>query len=207
MAALRTQNGRILTRNGAAACACCDEAGEGEVISFGFNLGTVGNCNCDGLICFDPDDFLTPDADEFVFDSTNPPTYQSPNPYYPYANPGPEAFVQIPWSFTNTPGPGWKNIVSEPSLMRISGTVGGDIRIVVNKFVVNSDPTFPVIDEIIDEGEAPCGTCFTPRNGIHSISYTFPLKPQVILAFDLRTYTICTPYFRGTISRLGPLAP
>lgn len=196
---IKTRNGLPLYLNGNISCECCED----ETIQLNFAINSPEDCDCPSKRCFNPDDPEAPSAS---------PTYTQggsvlSNPFYPYANFIAGVYLQIPNSIANPALPGWTNIVSSPSVMRISGSIGGDIRIIVNETTVTPDPTFPQINTIIDEGEAPCGTCFTPRNGPHNINYTFPLKPDVILYFDLRSYVQCGGYINCEISRVGPYTP
>ena len=197
---IRTQNDRVLTRDGLALCSCCDEIDIPVNISIGPD---PTECDCETVICFDPANPLAPVAS---------PTYiangvTQTNPYFPTADFVGSAFLQIPWDLTTTPGPGWRNVVSEPSIVRLQGQVGGDLRVVVNKTVLTPDPTFPQLDVIVDEGDFACGVCATDRNGSHSFNYTFAIKPNVIFYIDIRTYFICRGWLRASLSRVGPYTP
>jgi hypothetical protein len=107
---------------------------------------------------------------------------------------------------------GWNNIVNEPSVVRLTGQVGGDIAIWHLQLLTNNyGPTFNdewgISGLIPNEGEFPCGYCEVPRNGSHNIDVMFTIFPNTYVWINALSYLTCFPWFSLRLRRVGPAAP
>lgn len=214
MAAIRTQGGSVLLRGGKASCACCE-----DVITIGdINFGDTGNCDCETVQCYN------------TTTNPSPPSVTSGGIIYSNATTGTDRFVintlylqgPIYQNFDTTqPIVAWQNYVTQPSVMLLTGSVGGDIAIEQlltfggGAFALENGVTFPsdwnavyrMVDVIPHEGEYPCGVCDTDRNGPHSINFAFVLWPYTYFRIRPLSYLECFPWYRLTLRRTGPLPP
>lgn len=210
---IKTQNGRVLIKDGNISCSCCEEL-------LDISIGEVADCEC----------FYIPEGETFelprpCFSEQNPAPETvvidgrtEENPYAPFALYGGEFAIQIPWDFTTSPQQGWKSFVNQPTNVRLEGNVGGDvlinaIRVTGSQRYEGSPPEAQAFSVIPQENQYPCGDC--GRNGgAHPFSYTWVMYPFTIYLLTVRTYLadvqglgLCSPWLRARIRRLGAVAP
>lgn len=198
MALVRTQNGRVLTKNGKVSCECCTID-----IALQYDFGPQGECDCETVTCYNVDNpspaSLTVGGVEY--------TNETPNSETARLSP-----ITIQGPIFNASGfiIGYNNIVSSPKIMRLTGTVGGDIAI-TNRRLGTTYPVPPSVADMVyvipQDGEFPCGTCSTPRNGPHAVSYLFVLYPTMFCYINPVSYFECFPWFRLQLEVVSDLPP
>lgn len=198
--AIRTQNGRVLLKNRRVSCECCEE----NSINIGVNFGEIGeDCDCEVAPCFT---VTNPSPAQITVDGIE----------YKNTTPGSEkitlagVLVQFP-VFVNDAFLGFNNIVSSPTLIGITGTVGGDIAVTVRRFGSKSigvPAEIPdVLAQIPQEGMFPCGVCPVPRNGPHQVDAVFVLYPNMFFFVEPVSFLECFPWMRLNVQSIGPFTP
>lgn len=197
--AIRTQNGRVLTKAGKVSCQCCTID-----IPLEYNFGSQGECDCNTVECYD------------AATNPSPASFTVGGVEYPNEVPGTD---RVRLSRITIQGPiidgngffiGYNNIVTSPKIMRLSGTVGGDIAY-TNRRLGTTYPVPPSVADvnlqILQDGEFPCGVCPTPRNGPHAVNYLFVLYPTMFLTLNPVTFFNCFPWFRLQLEVVSDLPP
>lgn len=210
--AIATQGGLPILKDGILSCSCCD----GSIVLGDVNFGNQGSCNCDEVLCYNATTNPSPATLVTEFGTYTNQTPNSNRVTIGRLTIQPAGRIQGP-IFVNDTIVGWNNFVSEPSIVRVSGTVGGDIELSHYifegseafgfEFPANFEAEYEFTQILIGEGEYPCGICDTPRNGPHPISHTFVMFPYTYVEVNAVSFLQCFPWFRLTIQRLGPLPP
>jgi hypothetical protein len=127
MAAIKTQDGIVLLRDGRVSCECCDiQIGE-------FNFSSPEACDCEAVDCYSVATNPSPQsvvAGGITYTNTTPNTdrFQLGTNVLPS---GYSVILQSPNIVSLGGGAftidGWNNLVSEPTIVRLFGQVGGDI--------------------------------------------------------------------------------
>jgi hypothetical protein len=220
MSAVKTVGGAVLLKDGAASCTCCDDD-SGNLLDIDINIGETGDCQCAY-----PAGEGNPEIVRPCYSVLLPAPFtvtingQSvTNVYSPFALWGGRSVVQIPWDLTTTPAIGWKSIVTEPTIMQLSGTVGGDVvirgqRITGTSRYQGSPPEATTFQFIPQESEFPCGEC--GKNGPHAFAGQFVMYPFTIYTLDILAYLpqvpgtsipACAPWLRARLNAIAPFAP
>lgn len=199
--ALKTFNGRVLTRSGLPSCTCCDAE-----VNFDIVFGPQGDCDCGTVQCFN------------AATNPSPATVNAGGTTYTNAAPGSDVlllnantiFLQAPTELPNGTFGYETNLVSSPSLMRLSGTVGGDFYF-TNRRLATTYPVPPDIPNVVNfipnAGEVPCGICAVPRNGPRPIDFIFVLYPTMFVFITPLSFLACFPWLRLNLTRIGSYAP
>jgi hypothetical protein len=197
--AVRTQGGRVLTKGGKISCQCCTID-----IPLEFNFGPQGECNCGTVECYN------------VINKPSPASLTVNGTVYTNELPNSDRVqlrrinIQSPIIDGNGFFLGYNNIVTSPKVMRLFGTVGGDIAI-TNRRLATTYPVPPNVEDvngvIPQNGEFPCGVCSTPRNGPHAVSYLFVLYPTMFFYINPVSFLECFPWFRLKLEIVGDAAP
>lgn len=215
--AIVIHQGAVAVKEGRITCSCCEE----DDIELGadVNFGETGNCDCETVVCFNADT------------NPSPANMTIGGLVYPNADPNTDHFVfvtQLLQGPTTIFVPGspvainaWRNYFSQPSIVRLTGQVGGDIALeqllgpgsaaiaAQNgiSFPANWNSVYRMTNLIPQDGQFPCGVCDTPRNGPHNVDYVFALWPYTYFRIKPWTYFDCAPHYSLRLRRLGPLAP
>lgn len=207
---VRLQNGRVLTRNGRVLCECCD-------LDFTASFGDFGQCDCATVLCYD------------AITKPSPATRTIGGITYTNRTPNTNKFdlggalasnnsVRINYPIVTQTGggsfviSGWQNFTANPSIVRLTGAVGGDIELwmiadVGSPYPSGWNSSNALFGVIPHEGQYPCGTCDVPRNGPHPINYTFILYPNTYAWIAPVSYLDCFPWLRLRLTRVRSLAP
>lgn len=209
MASVRTKNGSALLKNGSVSCVCCD-------IELGLAFGEIGVCDCDTVVCFDSQTnpsppSLTIGSGTFFNETPGTGVFQLPIVYHQAATIVDDSIV------------GWVNLVSGPSVVQLTGSVGGDVKIwqltgpgsagewngyqLPQDILDNFESEYRINGSIPDEGEWPCGTCDQLRNGPHVINAVFVLLPNTYFGIQPITYFNCFPNYRLTLRVVSAFTP
>lgn len=212
MAAIRTSNGVVLLKDKKVSCGCCEEEIEigGEI-----EFGDFGECDCDTVLCYNAT--TNPSPATMTVGST---TYTNETPGTNRFSPivsnfsGASVWIQYPMIVAgNEPGTtiyqGYSNIVTSPTIIRLTGNVGGDIAINSRRLIEpRTWPTEIEVNNVVpQEGEFPCGNCSVPRNGVHPVDFTFVLYPNMFFYISLFSYLECFPWIRLRLRSVGPYTP
>jgi hypothetical protein len=199
MAIIRSQNGRVLTKAGKVSCQCCTID-----IALTFDFGPQGVCDCTTVECYDA--VANPSPATLTVGGV---TYTNEQPFTDRVR-LPRITIQGPIVGGSGLFLGYNNIVTSPKVMRLFGTVGGDIAITNRRL----GTTYPVPDSVSDvsffipqEGQFPCGVCPTPRNGPHSVDYMFVLYPTMFLHLNAVSFLNCFPWFRLQLQVVSDAPP
>lgn len=196
---LKTFNGRILTRNGLPSCTCCDAD-----VDFDIVFGPQGDCDCGTVQCFN------------AATNPSPSTVTVGGTIYTNTSAGTD-LLELGSNAINLQAPVQQpdgsfvfetNLVSSPSVMRLSGSVGGDFYYTNRR--LGASTTYPVPPEIPNvtnlvpnAGEFSCGVCAGPRNGPHPVDFTFVLYPTMFFYITPISYLACFPWIRLNLTRIG----
>ncbi len=209
--AISLNQGAIAIKDGLISCPCCIET---DFNVFDIVVGPIGECDCE--TSGPPEPGQNPDAAVCYAETINgipallsPPSLTINGLTYTNQTPNTERFTLAPIFLQ---GPifdqlgnitGFQNRVSEPTIVNIFGSVGGDVAI-----SDRAPAGLPSgVDYVPDEGEFPCGICDTPRNGPHAVNINAVLYPNVLFYFVPFTYIRCFPNLRLRVTVLGPVAP
>lgn len=110
---------------------------------------------------------------------------------------------------TGTAYVGYRNVVDEPTIVRLIGAVGGDIQINIRALGEPQtwDSSLNMTNFVPQEGEFPCGrldSCPIPRNGPHNLDFVFALYPNMFFYLEPFSYIRCFPYLNLRLRRVGP---
>lgn len=198
MASIVTQNGVVLLKDGLPSCTCCEESL--DLDSFGFLSPEA--CDCFTAICYSenspstvtlsggaPLTNLTPNTNRVTLDG---PLAQGPIFEF---NPTTNSFVVV----------GFSNIVNEPSVMRITGIVGGGLT-VRNQ---DSSPDFNFQEELVPstDDDYGCGACDPQRLGAFPVNFQFVLRPNSTLFTFPFSEIECLPYFQLQVRKISSYTP
>lgn len=217
MSNVRTKNGKVLLINGKVNCECCvpeEEdllAGDGLAIDF----LEAGTCNCDTVACYRGPSNLSPAtvvAGGITWTNRTPGTVRF-TPDIPSAAVGGASgfYLQYPRFVVSNSGAieyiGYRNLVSQPTLTRLTGSIGGDIQLNIRALVEPQtwDSTLNLDNFVPQEGEFPCGrpeTCPIIRNGPHQVDYLIILFPNMFFYIEPFSYVTCFPYFNLRLRRV-----
>jgi hypothetical protein len=210
--AIRTNSGGVvITKNGLVSCQCCN-GGEVPGGEFDVVFGAIGACDCsattfpNAVYCYQ-DLSLGPGVDlsrqlSPASITVNGITYQNETPNTTRFT-LPPIFLQGPTFDELGNINGFINRVSQPSVVNIFGSVGGDVA--VSDRAPAGQPSGP--DYVPDEGEFPCGICDTPRNGPHVLNINAVMYPNVLFYVVPFTYLRCFPHLRLRVTIVGPYTP
>lgn len=206
MAKLRTQSGRVLTRNNVVTCQCC------TLFALNVNLGEIGECACDNeeARCFG-DAFPAPepwDVEEYGY-AKNAPLSRTFRLQGEIQS-GP--FGQIV---------GWRNLVSSPTAVTLTGDVGGEIAIFSYRSEYSPQPAANeavVFSELVDLGGFDCGLCPipAPEPAGCEFSLSWVMYPnmayqvQLISSYYLQKENAnvpCVPWIRAILAAGGAAPP
>jgi len=194
---VRTQSGRVLIKSGRVSCTCCEESL--DLDSFGFL--SAGVCDCSTAICYNGNSpaLVTLSGGVNLTNrtpNTNRVTLLGPIPHGPVFQANPDGSFQIV---------SYVNIVNEPSVMRITGIVGGGLT-VRNQDVL---PQFSFQEELVPatDDDYGCGACDPPRLGAFPVNFQFVLRPNSTLFTFPFSEIDCLPYFQLQVRKISSYTP
>jgi hypothetical protein len=211
--AIRTKsNGRVITRNGRVSCSCC------EFVIGDFEFGDVGECDCDTVVCYNADTnpspaSLTVGSGTYTNFTPNTDRFTVGNYFTP------SAVVQGAIFGGTNNVIGWNNVVSEPSIVEISGAVGGDVAIshyaaqgseaFGGTFPDDFEEVYQFFDFVPEFGLHPCGVCEAgDRNGPHNlVPVTFAMWPFTWVTIYPLSFFPCFPWFRLNFRVVSSFTP
>ena len=221
---VRTSNGNVLLKNGKVTCQCCipeeEDLLEGPD-GFGYPLDFVepGICDCSTIPCYREPNNLSPAtvvAGGITWTNRTPGTVRF-TPDIPSAAVGGASgfYIQYPQLISTPPGTtyvGYRNVVSEPTIVRLAGSVGGDIQMNIRALTEPQtwDDGLNLTNFVPQEGEFPCGapaSCPIQRNGPHQVDYIIVLYPNMFFYIEPFSYIQCFPYLNLRLTIVGPYTP